>query len=87
MTNASPDIVATPDDYAGVRWWNSLSERDRLFWLQKADSARPVDAWRAFKQGSGGSAMSVETAAAILAALPERIESQFPNPVTTGLSV
>jgi hypothetical protein len=42
--------TATPDDLRGMRWWNSLTEVDRLFWLQKADSARPVDAWDAFKR-------------------------------------
>jgi hypothetical protein len=53
MTNASRNI-ATPDDIRGMHWWNALSEADRLFWLQKADSARPIDAWRAFKQAVSG---------------------------------
>ena len=47
---SAPRTIATPDDIRGMRWWNALTEIDRLFWLQKADSARPADAWTAFKQ-------------------------------------
>jgi hypothetical protein len=48
MTSAPSS--ATPDDLRGMTWWNALTKADRKFWLQKADSARPVDAWAAFKQ-------------------------------------
>jgi hypothetical protein len=41
-----------PDDAMGIAWWNHLTERERLDWLQAADSARPVDAWRAFQARS-----------------------------------
>lgn len=40
----------TDDDRAGMEWWNSLQESTRRLWLEKAESARPVDAWRAYKR-------------------------------------
>lgn len=48
MNNApeSPSI----DDLAGMAWWNSMSESDRLYWLALAKSAAPVDAWERFKR-------------------------------------
>lgn len=33
----------------GMRWWNGLSREQRAYWLRQADSARPSDAWRAFR--------------------------------------
>lgn len=39
----------THDDALGMAWWNALTERERAEWLRKADSARPKDAWEAFK--------------------------------------
>ena len=37
------------DDIRGMRWFNSLTEARRGYWLQCAGSSRPVDAWRYFK--------------------------------------
>ena len=48
----SVETNATPDDRAGMAWWNSLTKPERARWLVEAGSARPVDAWRAYK-GSG----------------------------------
>lgn len=42
----------TSDEIAGMRWWNSLSDRERAEWLRRANSARPVDAWAAYKASS-----------------------------------
>ena len=39
----------TDDDRRGMDWWNGASELEREFWLRVAISARPVDAWRAYK--------------------------------------
>lgn len=39
----------TPDEAMGMAWWNSLSERQRLFWLDQAGTAVPADAYAAFK--------------------------------------
>jgi len=36
------------DPYQGVAWWNALTEKERGQWLEKADSARPADAYHAF---------------------------------------
>lgn len=44
----------TPDQLAGMTWWNGLSEADRRFWLACAVSAVPGDAWEAFKRAKGG---------------------------------
>lgn len=41
------------DDLRGIDWWNALDERLRRRWLDYADSARPVDAWRAYKRAQG----------------------------------
>jgi hypothetical protein len=38
------------DERAGMEWWNSLPERERALWLGKAQSAKPVDAWAAYKR-------------------------------------
>jgi hypothetical protein len=37
------------DAAAGMAWWNSATEKERAYWLEKAHSARPADAWTAFK--------------------------------------
>lgn len=38
------------DDRAGMDWWNSLGPIDRAWWLGRAGSARPVDAWRKYQR-------------------------------------
>jgi hypothetical protein len=49
-----PDIphsdAPTPDEVAGMAWWNGLSEPERADWLRAAGSARPADAWEAWKR-------------------------------------
>lgn len=42
------------DDLAGIAWWNALSEAERAKWLAVANSARPKDAWEAFKRARNG---------------------------------
>ena len=44
------DREPTPDETAGMVWWNSLSETDRADWLARAGSAVPADAWGAYKR-------------------------------------
>ncbi len=39
----------TADARAGMAWWNSLTPTRRREWLDAARSARPADAWSAFK--------------------------------------
>jgi hypothetical protein len=41
------------DDVAGMHWFNSLTEAERAYWSKLAGSARPVDAWRAYKREGG----------------------------------
>jgi hypothetical protein len=40
----------TPDEQAGMDWWNALTEAERAYWLRTADTATPAEAWDAFKQ-------------------------------------
>ena len=44
------DREPTPDETAGMVWWNSLTEADRADWLARAGSAVPADAWAAYKR-------------------------------------
>jgi hypothetical protein len=37
------------DAERGMRWWNELPEYSRSAWLKHVDSARPADAWAAYK--------------------------------------
>jgi len=41
---------ATDDERAGMDWWNALSESERAEWLARAGSAKPADAWAAYKR-------------------------------------
>lgn len=34
---------------AGIAWWNCLSRAERRYWLERADSAVPADAWEVYK--------------------------------------
>jgi hypothetical protein len=40
---------ATPDELAGIAWWNDLAEDQRRFWLDQAGTARASEAWACFK--------------------------------------
>jgi hypothetical protein len=40
--------LPTPDELAGIVWWNGLSDRDRMRWCQAAGSLAPADARSAF---------------------------------------
>ncbi len=41
----------TPDERAGMDWWNDLSEAARLYWLQQAgDTGRVADAWAVYQR-------------------------------------
>lgn len=42
------------DALVGMAWWNGLSQSERTYWLEAADSAVPADAWRAFQSGIPG---------------------------------
>jgi hypothetical protein len=44
------DRQPTADEQAGMAWWNSLTEAERAYWLHRADTATPAEAWDAFKQ-------------------------------------
>lgn len=44
------DREPTPDETAGIVWWNSLTEANRAAWLARAGSAVPADAWAAYKR-------------------------------------
>lgn len=40
----------TPDELAGMAWWNALTESERRMWLRAANTATPADAWAYFKK-------------------------------------
>lgn len=48
----SDDPKPTNDEAAGINWWNSLTEDQRADWLRRANSARPADAWQAYKSAA-----------------------------------
>ncbi|RWB51883.1 MAG: hypothetical protein EOQ42_24755 [Mesorhizobium sp.] len=48
------DREPTPDETAGMVWWNSLAESDRAAWLARADSAVPADAWATYQRLGDG---------------------------------
>jgi hypothetical protein len=40
----------TPQEHLSMEWWNGLTEIERARWLEAAGSARPADAWKAFRR-------------------------------------
>jgi hypothetical protein len=47
------DREPTPEEQAGMDWWNSLSEAAREYWLgQAAGAGSAADAWEAYKRVS-----------------------------------
>jgi len=51
-TADAPPAEATPDEQAGLSWFNGLSTAACAYWLADARSARAVDAWRAYKRAT-----------------------------------
>ncbi|MDO5693663.1 MAG: hypothetical protein Q4G70_14515 [Pseudomonadota bacterium] len=49
MNSENYDREPTEDERRGMEWWNAASELQREFWLRVASSARPADAWAAYK--------------------------------------
>lgn len=39
-----------PDAWLGMRWYNGLTRLERAQWHQRAGSAVPADAWRAYQR-------------------------------------
>nr|WP_294867642.1 hypothetical protein [uncultured Pseudogulbenkiania sp.] len=61
----------TPDEIAGMAWWNSLPEQDRTRWMSRAgDTGRAADAWAVFKRDSLSGSDMTEKPNAGAAALP-----------------
>jgi hypothetical protein len=46
----STDRKPTPDESAGMTWWNGLTKQQRAEWLERAGSAIPAHAWAEFKR-------------------------------------
>lgn len=42
----------TQDERQGMNWWNNATRSERRYWLDIAKSARPADAWQAFKKSN-----------------------------------
>lgn len=36
------------DAQKGMDWWNQLTEQNRAYWMEVAESAVPADAWAAY---------------------------------------
>lgn len=51
-TNTPP--TPSGDDLAGFAWFNGLIDGERSLWLGLAGSARPADAWGAYKRVRAG---------------------------------
>lgn len=59
------------DDELGIIWWNGLTAVDRAWWLGRANSERPVDAWTAFKASSGTGGCCLRSVTGIVANLTD----------------
>ncbi|EPH5795474.1 TPA: hypothetical protein ACK11K_005241 [Pseudomonas aeruginosa] len=51
MTTQPEDLSQspTPEEVAGMEWWNSLGEIARSYWLARANCGTVADAYAAFK--------------------------------------
>jgi hypothetical protein len=44
-------IFEHSSDAIGMVWWNSLTERQRAYWMDRAgNTGRAIDAWETFKR-------------------------------------
>jgi hypothetical protein len=46
--DATPPPEAPEQDHTSLRWWYALDAEERKFWLGRAKSDKPEDAWTAF---------------------------------------
>jgi hypothetical protein len=51
MTIHDCDRQPTPDEHAGMDWWNALSVSERARWLDVANTAIAAEAWAMCKAG------------------------------------
>jgi hypothetical protein len=48
---SSRSLRSLPTDAElGVIWWNRSTEPERAYWLMRAGSATPADAWETFRR-------------------------------------
>jgi len=52
--NSTTPPTPSGDDLAGFSWFNCLTDGERSLWLGLAGSARPADAWGAYKRVRAG---------------------------------
>jgi len=45
------DRQPTPDERAGMDWWNALSVSERARWLKVVNTTIVAEAWAMFKAG------------------------------------
>jgi len=50
MPTTETEREPNADERAGMDWWNLLSKSARAEWLARAKSAKPSDAWDAYKR-------------------------------------
>jgi len=56
----------SPDEAAGMVWWNGLTERQRAQWLDRAGSAVVAEAWAVFKDWQGCLPLNVRVGADVV---------------------
>ena len=52
MSDAAPARKPTADDLTGIAWWNSMTEPERAYWLQRAKADAPKQAWEHYKRAT-----------------------------------
>lgn len=71
----------TPDEIAGMAWWNSLPEHDRTHWMSRAgDTGRAADAWAVFKRESFPGSDMTEKSNVSATALPLAMDAPVYEP-------
>lgn len=43
-----------------IKWWNGMHERERRYWLEVANSPRPIDAWYAYQRAKARDEVAAE---------------------------
>ena len=57
------DRQPTPDEAAGIEWWNLMGEWGRSHWMERAgNTGRAADAWAVFKHDVGGELRDLQMA-------------------------
>ena len=50
MTDTTPARAPTKDDLTGIAWWNAMTRPERAYWLERANTDMPKQAWEHYKR-------------------------------------